>query len=122
MSNLVPKAKLVPPLFILFLSFIISFIFINHLFILVFILCRMVNSGSFNNCTILPTITNSIISCQHIEFIVKIFYNQTDFRRTIQLRECPNRLSSTIGGNREMDQLYTTSQVSNITRKTKFLL
>ena len=32
----------------------------------------------------------------------------------------PNRLSSTIGGNGEMDQLYTTSQVSNITRKTKF--
>ena len=30
------------------------------------------------------------------------------------------RLSSTIGGNREMDQLYTTSQMSNITRKTKF--
>ena len=30
-----------------------------------------------------------------------------------------NRLSSTIGGNREMDQLYTTLQVSNITRKTK---
>ena len=92
MSNLVPKAKLVPPLF-LFLSFIIfSFIFINHLFILVLILCRMVNSGSLNNCTILPTITNSIISCQHIEFIVKIFYNQTDFRRTIQLRECPNAI------------------------------
>ena len=33
-----------------------------------------------------------------------------------------NRLSSTIGGNREIDQLYTTSQVSNITRKTKFRL
>ena len=31
-----------------------------------------------------------------------------------------NRLSSTIGGNREMDQLYTTSQVPNITRKAKF--
>ena len=31
-----------------------------------------------------------------------------------------NRLSSTIGGNREMDQLYTTSEVSNITKKTKF--
>ena len=31
-----------------------------------------------------------------------------------------NRLSCTIGGNREMDQLYTTSQVSNIPRKTKF--
>ena len=31
----------------------------------------------------------------------------------------PNRLSST-GGNREIDQLYTTSQVSNVTRKTKF--
>ena len=28
-----------------------------------------------------------------------------------------NRLSSTIGGNREIDQLYTTSQVSNITGK-----
>ena len=36
------------------------------------------------------------------------------------LKKLPNRLSSTIGGNREMDQLYTTSQVSNITRKTKF--
>ena len=32
----------------------------------------------------------------------------------------PNRLSSTIGGNREMDQLYTTSHVWNITRKTTF--
>ena len=33
-----------------------------------------------------------------------------------------NRLSSTIGDNREMDQLYTTtSQVSNITRKRNFL-
>ena len=37
--------------------------------------------------------------------------------------KCPesrysNRLSSTIGGNREMDQLYT-SQVSNISRETK---
>ena len=31
-----------------------------------------------------------------------------------------NRLSSTISGNRDMDLLYTTSQVSNITRKTKF--
>ena len=31
-----------------------------------------------------------------------------------------NRLSSTIGGNREMEKLYTTSQVSNITWKTKF--
>ena len=31
-----------------------------------------------------------------------------------------NRLSSTIGDNREMDQLYTTSQVSNMTRKTTF--
>ena len=33
-----------------------------------------------------------------------------------------NRLSSTIGGNREINQLYTTSQVSNITRKTTFLV
>ena len=32
----------------------------------------------------------------------------------------PNRLSSTIGGNREICQLYTPSQVSNITRKSKF--
>ena len=32
-----------------------------------------------------------------------------------------NRLSSTIGGNREMDQLYTSAQVSNITRKHNFL-
>jgi len=31
-----------------------------------------------------------------------------------------NRPSSTIGGNKEMDQWYTTTQVSNITRKTKF--
>ena len=30
-----------------------------------------------------------------------------------------NRLSSTIGGNRYMNKLYTTSQVSNITRKTE---
>ena len=29
------------------------------------------------------------------------------------------RLTSTIGGNREMDQLYTTSQVSTATNKTK---
>ena len=33
-----------------------------------------------------------------------------------------NRLSSTIGGNREMDQSYMTSQVTNITRKTTFSL
>ena len=32
----------------------------------------------------------------------------------------PNRFSSTIGGNREMDQLYSTSQVSNI-KKPNFL-
>ena len=32
----------------------------------------------------------------------------------------PNRLSSRIGGNREMDQLNMTSQVSNLTRNTKF--
>ena len=38
------------------------------------------------------------------------------------IRQGPNRLSSTIGGNREMDQLYTTSQVSNMTRRTKFFL
>ena len=31
-----------------------------------------------------------------------------------------NRLSSTNGGNREMDQLSTKSQVSNITKKKKF--
>ena len=37
------------------------------------------------------------------------------FRRVLA-----NRLSSTIGGNRAINQLYTTSQVSNITRKTKF--
>ena len=30
----------------------------------------------------------------------------------------PVRLSSTISGNREMGQLYTKSQVSNITKKT----
>ena len=30
-----------------------------------------------------------------------------------------NRLWSTIGGNRGIDQLYTTSQVSNITGKSK---
>ena len=30
-----------------------------------------------------------------------------------------NRLSSTMDGNREMGQLYTTSLVSNITRKKK---
>ena len=38
----------------------------------------------------------------------------------LRVRPSPNRLSSTIGGNREMDQLYMTSQVSNITLKTKF--
>ena len=32
----------------------------------------------------------------------------------------PNRLLSTTGGNREMNQSYTTSQVPNIARKTKF--
>ena len=31
-----------------------------------------------------------------------------------------NRLASTIGGNRKMEKLCTTSQVSNITRETKF--
>ena len=31
-----------------------------------------------------------------------------------------NRLSSRKGGNREMDKLYETLQVSNITRKKKF--
>ena len=31
-----------------------------------------------------------------------------------------NRLSTAIGGNKEMNKLYTTSQVSNITRKTNF--
>ena len=41
---------------------------------------------------------------------------------TMALRLLLNRLSSTIDGNREMDQSYTTSQVSNITRKTKFSL
>ena len=39
---------------------------------------------------------------------------------TMALRLLLIRLSSTIDGNREMDQSYTTSQVSNITRKTKF--
>ncbi len=33
----------------------------------------------------------------------------------------PNRLLSTIGGNREMHQLYMTSQVSNVRWKTNFL-
>ena len=32
----------------------------------------------------------------------------------------PNRLPSTIGGNRELYQLYMTSQVSNITSKTNW--
>ena len=45
-------------------------------------------------------------------------YTQASIQPFFMVR--PNRLSSTIGGNREMDQLYTTSQVSNITRKTKF--
>ena len=31
-----------------------------------------------------------------------------------------NRLSSTIGGNREMEKLYTTSQVSSIKKIRKF--
>ena len=31
----------------------------------------------------------------------------------------PNRFSSPIGGYREMDQLYMTSQVSNITKENK---
>ena len=31
-----------------------------------------------------------------------------------------NRLSSTIAGNREMDQLNMTSQVSNITKEMEF--
>ena len=35
------------------------------------------------------------------------------------INECkPNRLSSTIDGNRKFDQLRTTSQVSNLKRKT----
>jgi len=40
----------------------------------------------------------------------------SDTQRTLMH---PNRLSSTIGGNREINQLYTTSQVSNITRTMK---
>ena len=33
----------------------------------------------------------------------------------------PNRLSSTTGGNREIDQLYMTSRVSNMQGKRNFL-
>ena len=52
-----------------------------------------------------------------------MFFNKISYtiftKRTLNYLYMPNRLSSTIGGNREMDQLYTTSQVSYITRKTK---
>ena len=50
--------------------------------------------------------------------ILQVPDHLADVEYKIQVKT--NRLSSTIGGNREMDQLYTTSQVSNITRKTKF--
>ena len=36
----------------------------------------------------------------------------------LKYRQDPNRLSSPIGGNRGIDQLQMTSQVSNLTRKT----
>ena len=36
-----------------------------------------------------------------------------------ELVSCQNGLSRLTGGNREMDQLYTTSQVSNITKKNE---
>jgi len=53
-----------------------------------------------------------------------MFFNKISYtiftKMTLNYLYMPNRLLSTIGGNREMDQLYTTSQVSNITRKTKF--
>ena len=52
-----------------------------------------------------------------------MFFNKISYtiftKMTLNYLYMPNRLSSTIGGNREMDQLYTTSQVSYITRKTK---
>ena len=50
------------------------------------------------------------------------FYTDIGIRKFKFVDKTPfisNRLSSTIGGNRELNQLYTTSQVSNITRKTK---
>ena len=37
-----------------------------------------------------------------------------------QKKERSNRLSSTIGGNREMNKLYMTSLVSNLRRKKTF--
>jgi len=40
--------------------------------------------------------------------------------KNFEILSLSNRLSSTIDGNREMNKLYETSQVSNTTRKTKF--
>ena len=55
------------------------------------------------------------IDIQVLFFVVTLYtLDSTVYKYT------SNRLSSTKGGNREMNKLYKMSQVSNITRKTKF--
>ena len=54
----------------------------------------------------------SLIISHSVSFVKKQNFKKMHF--------CANRLSSTISGNREMDQLYMTSQASNKTRKMKF--
>ena len=49
---------------------------------------------------------------------LNIFDQTTDSLEELDHSVFTTRLSSTIGGNREIKKLYTTSQVSNITRKT----
>ena len=57
-----------------------------------------------------------IYGLENFEFVTIPLF----LKRLRKVSALTNRLSSTIASNREMDQLYTMSQVSNITRKTKF--
>ena len=72
-----------------------------------------------------PTLVFYLQPCRKIWreywfFFLFIRFNFIDFLSNFLISQLkPNRLSSTISSNREMDQLYTTSQVSNA-RKTKF--
>ena len=58
-------------------------------------------------------------------FLYSPFKNELSTKLKVQTKRYlfyPNRLLSTIGDNREMNQLYMTSQVSNITRKATVYL
>ena len=57
-----------------------------------------------------------IYGLENFEFVTIPLF----LKRLRKVSALTNRLSSTIASNREMDQLYTMSQVSNTTRKTKF--